>query len=110
MAFTYPTIDKVNELIETDFSLSSENSEDNYECMKMIFYGYTNTELVKQMGELINDKGGFKSLQSNFYILCKVLKYILNNNPEREPELHSKFIIIRDCVKSAWIGVGNWQC
>ena len=37
MDLTYPSYEKVEELIEGNFDLSSENSEMNYECMKNIF-------------------------------------------------------------------------
>ena len=34
LGLTYPTYDKVEELIQSDFYLSSENSESNYGSMK----------------------------------------------------------------------------
>ena len=84
MNLTYPTYDKVEKLIERNFQLSSENSESNYECMKTIFYNYNNKETVKTMGEQINKRGGFQALQSNLYILCVVLQYLLNENENKE--------------------------
>ena len=33
------------------------------------------------MGEQINERGGFQALQANFYILCRVLKELLHDNP-----------------------------
>ena len=83
LGLTYPTYDKVEELIQSDFYLSSENSEMNYESMKNIFNNYDNQETVKLMGEQINERGGFQALQANFYILCRVLKELLHDNPER---------------------------
>ena len=109
MDLTYPTYDKVEQLIESNFCLSSENSEINYECMKNIFNNYNNPELVRGMGEQINERGGFQALQSNLYILCAVLRHLLNKNPERDPELANKFITIRENVKLYWDGVGNWK-
>ena len=48
LGLTYPTYDKVEELIQSDFYLSAENSENNYECMKHIFYNYNNKETVQK--------------------------------------------------------------
>ena len=109
LGLTYPTYDKVEGLIQSDFYLSSENSEINYESMKKIFNNYNNKETVKIMGEQINERGGFQALQANFYILCRVLKELLHDNPEREPELRPQLIIIRDNVNLYWDGVGNWK-
>ena len=109
MDLTYPTYDKVEQLIESNFCLSSENSEMNYECMKNIFNNYNNKETVKRMGEQINERGGFQALQANFYILWQVLQHLLHDNPEREPELRPFFITIRNNVKLYWDGVGDWK-
>ena len=106
---TYPTYDKVEGLIQSDFYLSSENSEINYESMKNIFNNYDNKETVKIMGEQINERGGFQALQANLHILCRVFKELLHDNPEREPELRPQLIMIRDNVKLYWEGVGDWR-
>ena len=108
LGLTYPTYDKVEGLIQSSFNLSSENSEINYESMKNIFNNYDNKETVKIMGEQINERGGFQALQANFYILCRVLKELLHDNPEREPELKPQLIMIRDSVTDNWDGVGEW--
>ena len=110
LGLKYPSFDKVEELIQDNFCLSSEHSEENYECMKNIFNNYDNKETVKIMGEQINKRGGFQTLQSNFYILCQVLKHLLHENPEREPVLFKKLITLRDNVKLYWDGVGDWKC
>ena len=108
LGLTYPSYPKVEELIQSDFYLSAENSESNYGCMERIFYNYYDRETVKLMGEQINERGGFQALQANFYILCRVLKELLHDNPEREPELKPQLIMIRDSVTENWDGVGEW--
>jgi hypothetical protein len=105
---TYPDYDKVEELIQNSFYLLGENSELNYECMKNIFYNWDDKETVKRMGEQIDERGGFQALQANFYILCQVFRYLIHENPEREPELRRQFIIIRDKVDLYFDGVGDW--
>ena len=109
LGLTYPTYDKVEGLIQSSFNLSSENSEINYESMKNIFNNYDNKETVKIMGEQINERGGFQALQANFYILCRVLKELLHDNPEREPELRPQLDIIKHSVNFNWCGVGYWR-
>ena len=109
LGLTYPTYDKVEGLIQCDFYLSSENNEISYESMKKIFNNYNNKETVKKMGEQINERGGFQALQANFYILCRVLKELLHDNPEREPELRPQLVIIRHSVNFNWGGVGDWR-
>ena len=109
LGLTYPSYPKVEELIQSDFYLSAENSESNYGCMERIFYNYNNKEIVKRMGERINERGGFQALQSNLHILCRVFKELLHDNPEREPELRPQLIMIRDNVKLYWEGVGDWR-
>ena len=105
----YPSYDKVEELIKHSLYLLGENSEINYECMKNTFYNWDDKETVKEMGEQIDERGGFQALQANFYILCQVFKYLLHENPEREPELRRQFIIIRDKVDLYFDGVGDWR-
>ena len=108
MDLTYPSYETVEELIKYDFELSSEYNEVNHLCMLTIFNNYDNKEIVKNMGENINERGGFQALQSNFYILCHALKYLIHDNPEGEPELRPKLINIRDKVQLHWDGVGDW--
>ena len=107
--FTYSSYPKVEGLIQSDFYLSAENSESNYGCMERIFYNYNNQEIVKRMGERINERGGFQALQANLYILCRVFSELLHDNPEREPELRPQLIIIKDSVNFNWEGVGDWR-
>ena len=104
----YPSFHEVEKLIEDDFNLSSEHSVYNHKRMEQIFNNYYDRETVKRMGEQINEQGRLQSLQANFYILCQVFKHLLHVNPERDPDLRVKLIMIRDFVKSSWDGVGDW--
>ena len=83
---TYPSYDEIEDLISTCFDLNAEHSVENYLCTQEIFTHYDDETIVRTMGEQINERGGFQALQANFYILFKVLKHVLNENPEREPE------------------------
>ena len=110
LKLTYPSYDKVEELIRTDLSIDiwSEHSVCNYICMKEIFNNYNDEGLVKMIGEDINARGGFESLQANFYILCRVLRHLISENPEVDPKVRPRCISIRDNVRAYWDGVGNW--
>ena len=109
MEHKYPSYDEVCKLIEKDMNLWAEYGEYNHECMETIFNNYKTKSVVKEMGEVINKNGGFQTMQSNFYTLCKVLKQILNNQNEYDEQLFKELIEMRDNVKIYWDGVGNWK-
>ena len=112
----YPSYDEVCKLIEKDIDLWAEYGEYNHECMETIWNNYQNKSVVKEMGEVINKNGGFQTMESNFYTLCKVLREILLNHVEDfresrefEKQMFEQFRERRDNVKMYWDGVGNWK-
>ena len=70
LGLKYPSFDKVEELIQDNFILSSEHSEENYECMKNIFNKYNNNEIVRGMGVKINEGGGGFKHYNRTFIFC----------------------------------------
>ena len=110
MDLKYPSFREVEAMIRTDFELNAEFSKNNYLRMEHVFDNYDNEAEVRRMGEAINEWGGFQALQANFYILCKVLKHLLCENPKPEEiDLRPKLVRIKNNVNEYWDGIGDWK-
>jgi hypothetical protein len=122
-AMTYETIEnKMTEYITKKggyygrevLEWSAEFGEWNYEINKLILAClYTNSDpaekdydenqeiMIKKYGQRIHDRGGFRALQSNYYIMSNFMR-----DESVSDYLHQSHI---SNLQALWNGVGEWR-
>ena len=122
-AMTYETIEnKMTEYITKKggyygrevLEWSAEFGEWNYEINKLILAClYTNSDpaekdydenqeiMIKKYGQRIHDRGGFRALQSNYYIMSNFMRDENVSN-----HIHKSHI---SNLQALWNGVGEWR-
>jgi hypothetical protein len=122
-AMTYETIEnKMTEYITKKggyygrevLEWSAEFGEWNYEINKLILAClYTNSDpaekdydenqeiMIKKYGQRIHDRGGFRALQSNYYIMSNFMRDENVSN-----HIHQSHI---SNLQALWNGVGEWR-
>ena len=106
--FDYPSYDTVCDLLRKvkQINVSSEYSKVNHQYLKLIWENIDNTNLIKVVGENINDRGGITSLRANYYTFLHVMRPILKANHDMYIE---SWYDIKYSISKAWDGIGEWR-
>ena len=111
----YPDHEDVIEMIENipeEFVEISEwlgeYSFENHECMERIWNNIVDRDLIQTMGEQINERGGFVSMQGCYYILLHVFR-TLHKKQLNEPRVLIAWSKMKFLINVAWDGVGDWR-
>ena len=113
--YEYPDYEDVIEMIENIPQEYVEISEwldeysfENHECMEAIWSNIFDRDAIERMGEEINRRGGFVSMQGCYYILLHVFRTLhkQNLNEPRVVIAWGKMIFL---INVAWHGVGEWR-
>ena len=81
----------------------------NHLLLKRIFDSKLNKDVVREVGNEINERGGMTAMVANFYIYCHFVGErlkdmgITSNQWNEIHDSHAKFI------EALWNGVGQWR-
>ena len=106
--FDYPSYDTVCDLLSKvkQINVSSEYSKVNHQYLKLIWENIDNTNLIKVVGENINDRGGITSLRASYYTLLHVMRPIVKANQDMYMD---SWYDVKNRISYAWDGIGEWR-
>lgn len=96
---TYPSLNDLETFVFQNpllFTSWSEYSESNHNLCKEMFNDFTNIELIRKNGEIINQRGGFQAMQGVFYIF-QLATHLLGDRK------------IGSYLELYWDKIGNWE-
>lgn len=102
-AHPYPSYQAICESIlrARQIQFIAEYGDENHLLCKRIYENFTNRDIVRECGFAINNRGGFTTMQANWYILCL-------HSPIRQSDNY----LVRSATKlveSYWNGIGEWR-
>ena len=104
----YPDYEDVEDMIENMIELWAEYGNENHECMERIWNNIVDRDLIQTMGEQINERGGFVSMQGCYYILLHAFR-TLHKKQLNEPRVLIAWSKMKFLINVAWDGVGDWR-
>ena len=103
----YPCYDQVVQLIGNNLAMFSEYGEFNHNMMNKIWNDIHNTDKLKVIGRLINDRGGFTAMTNNHGALMTVVRHYLKQNRSANSNTIQGHIYC--AIERAWDGIGEWK-
>ena len=101
----FPSFDYVSTLIlNMDMNLWAEYSEKHHNCLKNVYENINDEKIVKTNAEEI---GNFTALEAVFYIMLRVIREIITEDPINDYNGEA-FYIIREKFKLHVEGVHGW--
>ena len=79
-------------------------SEFNYDLTKRLYENIVNEEVVKEMGNIINERGGFQAMQATFYIVTMGSPWYKGSRSDQA------YYAVKYLLNKWWDGIGKWQC
>ena len=106
--FDYPSYDTVCDLLcrVKQINVISEYSEVNHQYLKLIWDNIDDYNLIKVVGENINDRGGITTLRANYYTLLHVMRPIVKANQDMYMD---SWYDVKNRISYAWDGIGEWR-
>ena len=100
----YPSFDEMERRILKARRMDwwAEYGGDNHLCCKIIYENSCDEDIVRRMGEKINEMGGFQALQANYHVLSHLLGL---RNPDNKVSVQT----IPRVIEMFWNGVGEWS-
>jgi hypothetical protein len=115
--YCYPSYEEVEQILNDNIKhhaeyidYLAEYGQVNHDCLKTIWENYDNKELIRKQGKIINDRGGFTAMQSNFYTFIAVLRHLIHSNCCFSEEAKMELWMSRKDLEVYWDGIGEWGC
>ena len=83
------------------FFLYTEYGPNTYNCMRGLYENPTNIKKIKEIGEYLNDTGGFETMQATYYLM----KYFTPLNKFEILGIKHWF----EMLNYYWHGIGKWK-
>ena len=94
--------DKLKYYAENNINFARDYNEEIHLICKRIYENITNEKIVRECGQILYDKIGFRGMQACFYVLNLYSPLAASTNKE-----------IRHCtvdIQYDWDGIGEWKC
>ena len=106
----YPEYKEVDKLIRSDITIWSEYGEVSHQFASIIWDNILDENIVKSMGQKINNRGGWTALSATHTVICKVARDILINKTEyNDYDETCIFSNIYKTIEHTWDGIGDWK-
>ena len=89
----------------------TEDGKDNHKWMKDMYENILEKEVVKKIGELINEGGDKTAMVYNYYTILSVVNHFLRKAKHKMS--HDDIVFVqyycKDIICSYWDGIGDWR-
>ncbi len=104
--FMFPSYDDVSNLIKDDLQLSAEYGISNHNNLNKLWEHIHDKDVIRMVGEEINNRGGGTALRANYYILLQIMRPCVKHNHEK---YINSWYDIKTHVSKTWDGIGDWR-
>ena len=106
--YVYPRREDVMRLIQRQPDLWAEYGLENHQCLRMIWNSINDADIIRRMGEEINERGGFQAMQANYYTLLEIFRNLYRDELD-DPNVLLAWDMMRTVINTVWNGVGEWR-
>ena len=109
-ATQFPTYDELHKLVlQVNMEWEWELGPNNHLLLKRIFDSKLNEDVVREVGNEINERGGYTAMVANFLIYCHLIGGRLNDMGLEQEQWHEMHQNHAKHIEVLWGGVGQWQ-